>query len=137
LAVTANPFIGTFSGPDVGELYQIKQTSWMYGHLRIACKQEKQQRNQCFVFVIGEIPKFRIKGWIHAQEGMKPKFFKKWGRKESEECWWVPQWALHPMDSLPLPPDYTSVDLPEGLVFIPEKNRNQTKENNESNTDIN
>lgn len=89
------PHVGSWTKKNVGT-FDVRSTWRDYGRLLIRVSDPDEQR---LVLVVGTLPKYRLCGWMTAEEGRRI------GKKSDagtgrEEAWWVEQYQLHPMEEI-------------------------------------
>ena len=88
------PLLNTFKLPDVGEL-QVRATRWPRGHLIV----REDDPEGVYVLVTVNEPRAEVHGWLTAKEARQDKY---WGNPDETRaaCWSVPQYDLHPLNTL-------------------------------------
>lgn len=89
--------IGDISADDVG-VVQVRTTGRESGRL-ILHPEDKDDR--VFILVVGNAPRFDIRGWIIAQHGKRDEFWSDPGT--GRPAFFVPQSALKPIEELDAP----------------------------------
>ena len=88
--------LGNFRAQDVGH-YQVRTTPNDWGHLLLHPKDEDAE---VFILILSHgSPEFILKGWLLGKEGKVDEFWRD-GTK-GRPAFFVPQEALHSMDTLP------------------------------------
>lgn len=89
------PSINTFKAPDVTQ-DQIRSTLHPNGKLLI---RENDVLEERFILVICSSPIYRMAGWLWTSEAKKDEWFRP-ADDTGVAAWWVPQNALHSMETL-------------------------------------
>jgi len=92
--------VDTFKAPDVpGTRYQVRTATKDTGDLVV---RENDKDDEVFVLVVPNpsLPEFRIVGWMEGAEAKVPENWKQ-PNPSLPPAWFVPQAALHPIESLP------------------------------------
>lgn len=95
-------FADVFWSGSIGRLdidagpYQVRQTTLDYGCLIL---HDKDADSKPFVLVTGAAPVMNLRGWIWARDGKNSLYWEP--EKGRTPCYFVPQHALRPMDTLP------------------------------------
>lgn len=80
---------------DIGKTIEVRTTEHANGHL-ILYKNSNDNYN--FVFVTINGLQANLVGWINPKDGKKPEYF----RSADPDCYFVPQSALNPIETLPI-----------------------------------
>jgi len=86
-----------FKAPDVGSIIQIRTRSNADWDLIV---RDNDSDDEIFVLVTGEIPNYRIVGWIKGSDAKKAEWYKDMG-KRGKPAYFVPQECLNPLSLLP------------------------------------
>ena len=89
------PGKGKMRGADAGH-FQVRSTRHQNGHLML---HKADGDDEIFVLMVGRSNQWEPKGWILADSGKKPQF---WRTDMRSPCFMVPQSELSPMEALPL-----------------------------------
>jgi hypothetical protein len=80
---------------DVGDTIDVRTTEHTNGHLTLY---DNANPNYNFVLVTLDCLTATIRGWINPKDGKKPEYF----RSADPDCYFVPQSALNPIETLPI-----------------------------------
>jgi hypothetical protein len=80
--------VNTFSAPDVGTNWQVRYTNIDHGCLILRLK-DKGKLMQNFVLVTGNLPHYKIKGYINGSQALKKKYVR--NPNNGEPAFFVPQ----------------------------------------------
>lgn len=91
--------VGTFRDvPDVGQ-YEVRTNAWDRGDLIL--REKDKADSTIYVLVLShDCPEFTIKGWITGAAGRQDQWWRV-GDPKRPPAWFVPQSALHSMETLP------------------------------------
>ena len=91
------PTVNTFKAPDVGDLIQIRGTSYQEGRLIV-----RSGDDPFHIFVLVTIYRdhFRVVGWMFGHEAKKPLYIAN-PNARGADCYMVPQNDLHDVSTLP------------------------------------
>jgi hypothetical protein len=92
------PIIGDNHADDVGPFQVRTNTSRKHTDL---CLRPKDNPERCYISVLSFAPGFLILGWIWGADGKVDKWLRD-GSPDRPKCFYVPESALHEMDTLPL-----------------------------------
>ena len=84
---------GTFRGKDVGEKFEVRTSSLKKASLILHPNDADESK---FILVVGGGIRYQIKGWIYGKEGKD----QQWWRDIDRPAFFVPQSALHPINTL-------------------------------------
>lgn len=101
---------GSFGAPDVGGLYDVRSTPYATGHLVIYPKDESERK---FILAVGADAHWELRGWLYARECKQAQYWTTHtvrgkpclatdpgAAKLNDACFYVPQIALHPMNTI-------------------------------------
>jgi len=91
------PTVNTFKAPDVGDLIQIRGTSYQEGRLIVRSGDDGQH---IFVLVTIYRDQFRVVGWMFGHEAKKSHYIHN-PNSRGADCYMVPQNDLHEIGTLP------------------------------------
>ena len=87
--------LGDLKADDVGP-FQVRTASGHGYHLLL---HKKDQDEKKYILVTGTAPRFRLVGWCYGKEGKLKKYW--WDKSKTKRpAYFVPQTALHPIESL-------------------------------------
>ena len=89
----------TYTGPDLETTLEVRATQVPQGHLIIR-NETYDTHGYKFILVVVCEPLFLLKGWYTGTEARQHPDWYKTDDPRREPCYWVPQSALHPMDTL-------------------------------------
>ena len=96
LGIYWNGALGNFKAKDVGA-HQVRMTRHPGGHLLL---HKEDADEDLFLLVTGFTGDYVIRGWIQCFEGKKEEYWKSEFGRPDRSCYWVPQEALNPMDTM-------------------------------------
>lgn len=82
-----------FGAPDVGD-WHIRSSKHENAHLRIG----KKETTGKYMLVIGQFNKWRIAGWIQAEEARQEKYYRQMRADRPAKSYWIPQDDLHKVE---------------------------------------
>lgn len=106
LDLPLGPAYGSFHAADVGTDIQVRTSTWpiVGDRPRLGMRQKKDPRTHFYILLSGQIPTFRLVGWMHATEIIQ--FGSEEGIRRDNEPgivpdWFVPAPLLHHISELP------------------------------------